>query len=55
LDQVVAAMEQFLEGIVLEKMIQELIDQEAQVKQQVKVTQGLRSNISQTWVTRDES
>jgi hypothetical protein len=36
LDQVVATVEQCLEGPVTEKMIQELAEQEAQVKQQVE-------------------
>jgi hypothetical protein len=36
LDQVVATVEQCLEGPVTEQMIQELIEQEAQVKQQVE-------------------
>jgi hypothetical protein len=36
LDQVVASVEQHLEGPVTEKMIQELTEQEAQAKQQVE-------------------
>jgi hypothetical protein len=36
LDQVVVTTEQCLEGPVTEKMIQELTEQEAQVKQQVE-------------------
>jgi hypothetical protein len=36
LDQVVATVEQCLEGPVTEQMIQELIEQEAQAKQQVE-------------------
>jgi hypothetical protein len=39
LDQVVVIVEQCLEGPVTEKMIQELIEQEAQVKNQVKASQ----------------
>jgi hypothetical protein len=34
LDQVVAAVEKCLEGLVTEQMIQELVEQEAQAKQQ---------------------
>jgi hypothetical protein len=37
LDQVVAIVEQHLEGPVIEKTIQELVEQEAQEKQQVEV------------------
>jgi hypothetical protein len=37
LDQVVATTEQCLEGSVIEKMIQELTEQEAQAKQKVEV------------------
>jgi hypothetical protein len=37
LDQVVATMEQRLEGHVTRKMIQEFAEQEAEVKQQVEV------------------
>jgi hypothetical protein len=36
LDQVVAVMEQCLEGVVVEKTIQELAEQEAQVEKQVE-------------------
>jgi hypothetical protein len=36
LDQVVAIVEQCLEGLVIEKMIQELAEKETQAKQQVK-------------------
>jgi hypothetical protein len=36
LDKLVATVEQFLEGPVIEKMIQEFVEQEAQVKQQVE-------------------
>jgi hypothetical protein len=39
LDQVVAAVEQCLEGPITEKMIQELAKEEAQEKQKVKETQ----------------
>jgi hypothetical protein len=39
LDQVVAVVEQCLEGPVTEKTIQELTEQEAQVKQQVEAAQ----------------
>jgi hypothetical protein len=40
LDQVVATMEQCLEGPVTEKIIQELVEKEAQAKQQVEVAQA---------------
>jgi hypothetical protein len=39
LDQVVLTAEQCLEGSVTEKMIQEIIEKEAQAKQQVKASQ----------------
>jgi hypothetical protein len=39
LDQVVAIVEKFLEGLVTERTIQELTEEEAQVKQQVEATQ----------------
>jgi hypothetical protein len=38
LDQVVVTVEQFLEGPVIEKIIQELVEQEVQVKQQVEAS-----------------
>ena len=37
LDQVVVAVEQCLEGLVTDQTIQELVEQEAQGKQQVEV------------------
>jgi hypothetical protein len=40
LDQVVAIVEQRLEGPVTEKMIQEFVEQEPQAKQQVEATQA---------------
>jgi hypothetical protein len=48
LDQVVATVEQCLEGSVTKKMIQELAKKEAQVKQQVEVA---RVNIEAFEVT----
>jgi hypothetical protein len=39
LDQVVAAVEQCLEGLATKQIIQELIEKEAQAKQQVEVAQ----------------
>jgi hypothetical protein len=39
LDQVVVSIEQHLEGPVIEKTIQELVEKEAQAKQQVKAAQ----------------
>jgi hypothetical protein len=41
LDQVVATMEHHLEGPVIEKIIQEFVEQEAQAKQKVEVAQDL--------------
>jgi hypothetical protein len=40
LDQVVVIMEQHLEGPVTQKLIQELAEQEAQVKQQVEAARS---------------
>ena len=39
LDQVVAVVEQCLEGPIIEKTIQDLVEQEAQEKQQVEAAQ----------------
>jgi hypothetical protein len=52
LDQVVATVEQCLEGPVTEKMIQELAEQEAQAKQQVEAArvklEAFEADIAQT-------
>jgi nitrogen regulatory protein PII len=40
LDQVVAIVEQHLEGPIIEKLIQKFIEYEAQVKQQVEATRA---------------
>jgi hypothetical protein len=40
LDQVVATVEQCLEGPFIEKMIQEFVEQEAQVKKQVEAARA---------------
>jgi hypothetical protein len=55
LEEVVTIVEQCLEGPVIEKVIQEFVEQEALAKQQVEVARDLRRGISQIRVTRDES
>jgi hypothetical protein len=55
LDQVVATVEQRLEGYVTEQVIQEFTEQVTLVKQQVEAARGLQHKVSQIKVTQDES